>query len=86
MRRSSARSRRIEYWYKSTYDPEPARVHKYVHFFLMRYRRGSTDDHDDEVTEARCVEIGEAVRMLAFKDERRMVATGAEALDATRRG
>src|SRR3954462_10736335 len=28
---------RIEYWYKSTYDPEPVRVHKFVHFYLLRY-------------------------------------------------
>ena len=72
---------RIEYWYKSTYDPEPARVHKFVHFFLLRYVSGSTDNHDDEVTEARWVEIGEADRMLAFRDERRMVAMAREALE-----
>jgi 8-oxo-dGTP pyrophosphatase MutT (NUDIX family) len=71
---------RIEYWYKSTYDPEPARVHKFVHFFLLRYVSGSTDDHDDEVTEARWVEIGEADLMLAFRDERRMVAMARDAL------
>ena len=65
---------RIEYWYTSTYDAEPARVHKFVHFFLLRYTGGSTDDHDDEVTEARWAEIAEAERMLAFKDERRIVA------------
>ena len=72
----------IEYWYKSTYDPEPARVHKFVHFFLLRYLRGSTDDHDDEVREARWVQIEDAERMLAFKDERRMVALAREALAA----
>ena len=71
---------RIEYWYKSTYEPEPARVHKFVHFFLLRYLSGSTDDHDDEVTEARWVEIGEADRMLAFRDERRVVGLAREAL------
>jgi 8-oxo-dGTP pyrophosphatase MutT (NUDIX family) len=70
----------IEYWYTSTYDPEPVRVHKHVHFFLLRYLGGSTDDHDDEVTEARWAEIAEAERMLAFKDEKRMVALAREAL------
>ena len=78
--RSSAPLDTIEYWYKSTYDPEPARVHKFVHFFLLRYLGGSTDDHDDEVTEARWVAIDEADRMLAFKDERRMVSMAKEAL------
>ena len=70
----------IEYWYKSTYDPEPVRVHKYVHMFLLRYIAGSTDDHDDEVTEARFVEIAKAERMLAFKDEQRMMGMAAEML------
>jgi 8-oxo-dGTP pyrophosphatase MutT (NUDIX family) len=76
----------IEYWYKSTYDPEPVRVHKFVHFFLLRYTGGSTDDHDHEVTEARWVEIDEAARMLAFKDERRMVALAHEALQRATSG
>ena len=71
----------IEYWYTSTYDPEPVRVHKHVHFLLLRYLGGSTDDHDDEVTEARWAEIAEAERMLAFKDEKRMVALARQSLE-----
>ena len=70
----------IEYWYTSRYDAQPARVHKLVHFFLLRYLAGSTDDHDHEVTESRWVEIGEAEHVLAFKDERRMVAMARDAL------
>jgi 8-oxo-dGTP diphosphatase len=70
----------IEYQYVSTYDAEPARVHKRVHMFLLRHLDGSTDDHDDEVMEARWVEIGEAEAMLSFKDERRMMAKAREAL------
>ena len=72
----------IEYWYRSTYDPEPVRVHKHVHFFLLRYLDGTTDDHDDEVTEARWTPIDAAVRTLAFKDEQRMMAMAAEMLAA----
>jgi 8-oxo-dGTP pyrophosphatase MutT (NUDIX family) len=75
----------VEYWYTSTYDPEPVRVHKRVHFFLLRYLRGSTDDHDDEVTEARWTEIAEAERMLAFKDEKRMVALARQSLEQAAR-
>lgn len=70
----------IEYWYKSTYDPEPVRVHKFVHMFLLRYTGGSTDDHDDEVTEARFVDLDDAGRMLAFRDEQRMVQMAADLL------
>jgi 8-oxo-dGTP pyrophosphatase MutT (NUDIX family) len=70
----------IEYRYVSKYDAEPVRVRKRVHVFLLRYTAGSTDNHDDEVLEARWVAIGEAERMLAFEDERRMVATARELL------
>jgi 8-oxo-dGTP pyrophosphatase MutT (NUDIX family) len=70
----------IDYRYVSKYDAEPVRVHKRVHVFLLRYTGGSTDDHDDEVLEARWVAIGEAERMLAFEDERRMLAKARELL------
>jgi 8-oxo-dGTP pyrophosphatase MutT (NUDIX family) len=70
-----------EYWYRSNYDPgEPVRVHKFVHFFLLRYVGGSTDDHDHEVQEARFVDIGEALRMLAFPSERKVVQLARDAL------
>jgi len=70
----------IEYWYRSTYDPEPARVHKFVHVFLLRYLVGSTDGHDSEVTEARWTPIDDALRMLTHKDERDMVARARDLL------
>ena len=70
----------IEYQYVSTYDAEPARIRKRVHMFLLRYLGGSTDDHDDEVIEARWVEIGEAECTLAFKDEQRMMAKARQLL------
>ena len=75
----------IEYWFNANYDEEPARVHKFIHFYLLRYVAGSTDDHDDEVVEARWMPIDEALRMLDFKDERRMVTLAQAALaDAAR--
>ena len=70
----------ITYQYVSTYEEEPARVRKRVHMFLLRYAGGSTEDHDDEVIEARWGEIGEAERMLAFKDEQRVGAKAREAV------
>lgn len=70
----------IEYQYVSTYEEEPARVHKRVHMFLLRYLSGSTDDHDDEVIAAKWVEVGEAEALLSFKDERGMMAKAREAL------
>ena len=70
----------IEYWFVSKYDAEPARVHKRVQFFLLRSTGGSIDDHDEEVLEARWVPIDDAVRRLAFQDERRIVALARDAL------
>jgi 8-oxo-dGTP pyrophosphatase MutT (NUDIX family) len=74
----------IEYWYRSMYDPEPARVHKFVQVFLLRYRGGATADHDSEVQDARWHDIGEAERVLAFEDERRMVRAARQALERLR--
>jgi 8-oxo-dGTP pyrophosphatase MutT (NUDIX family) len=57
----------IEYWYVSK---DKIRYHKFVHFFLMKYVSGKTDDHDHEVEEARWIPAVEAVRALSFKSER----------------
>lgn len=69
----------IEYWYVGA-DRDGARVrfHKVVHFFLIEFRGGDVRDHDDEVAEARWVAIGEAVGMLAFKNERAVVTRAAQ--------
>jgi 8-oxo-dGTP pyrophosphatase MutT (NUDIX family) len=71
----------IEYWFVSRYEAQPVRIHKRVHFFLLRYIGGSTDDHDEEVQEARWVEVGEALRLLSFDGERRVMAKAQEALE-----
>lgn len=70
----------IEYWYTSTYEPVPARIHKYVHFYLLRYESGSTADHDDEVQEARWFPLDEAVNRLAFDGERKIMELARVAL------
>jgi 8-oxo-dGTP pyrophosphatase MutT (NUDIX family) len=70
----------IEYRFVSHYDRVPARIRKRVHFFLLRYTAGTTEDHDDEVAEARWVEIGEALRLLSFAGERGVMRLAQEAL------
>jgi 8-oxo-dGTP pyrophosphatase MutT (NUDIX family) len=66
----------IEYWYVATRGHEKVRYHKRVHFFLFRYRGGDVADHDHEVHEARWVPAGEAPKLLAFANERRVVERG----------
>ena len=69
---------KIEYWYVSGGKTGKVRYHKFVHFFLMKYRSGSTDEHDHEVLEARWVPILDAIRMLSFKSERDVVLKARE--------
>ena len=63
----------VEYWYFATQKGERVRYHKFVHFFLLKYLAGETENHDHEIAEARWVSIDEAVRMLAFKSEQETV-------------
>jgi 8-oxo-dGTP diphosphatase len=63
----------IEYWYFGEHKNERARFHKLVHFYLMKYKSGDVADHDHEVIEARWIEASEAIKMLAFSAERKIV-------------
>ena len=74
------RLERIEYWYVADYLPERERVHKLVYFFLFRYTRGSTSDHDAEVDDARWVPLAEARSLLSFENERRVLELAAKAI------
>jgi mutator protein MutT len=64
---------KIEYWYIATEKGGKVRIHKFVHFYLLRYLSGDVADHDYEVEEARWVEIDEAIKQLAFDSERQLV-------------
>ncbi len=69
---------RVEYWFYATSRGRRVRIHKFVHFYLMRYRDGDVNDHDHEVNEARWVEIEHAQAMLAFDSDRKLVARAQE--------
>jgi 8-oxo-dGTP pyrophosphatase MutT (NUDIX family) len=73
---------RVEYWFFSKGGARRVRFHKFVHFYLMRFVSGDVSGHDDEVNEARWVEIEEAGKMLAFKGERKAVEQAREMLAA----
>ena len=64
---------KVEYWYFWNEDGQRIRYHKFVYFYLLRYESGDVRDHDDEVNEARWVEIDEAIKLLAFNSEKRIV-------------
>jgi len=64
---------RIEYWFYASRAGQRTRFHKYVIFYLMQYLSGQVSDHDDEVIEARWVEIDQAIEMLAYESEKGIV-------------
>ncbi|MEZ4865646.1 MAG: NUDIX hydrolase [Caldilineaceae bacterium] len=64
----------IEYWYVGHSHGQPVRFHKFVHFFLCQYVSGDIRNHDPrEVIEARWAPIAEAVKLLAFSNEKKLV-------------
>ena len=69
---------KIEYWYFSGAGGKRIRFHKFVYFYLLRYESGDVRDHDHEVNEARWVEIDEAIDVLAFDSEKRVVRRAKE--------
>lgn len=77
-----ARLEKIDLWY--TWEEAGARVrhHKLVYFYLLRYERGSTADHDDEVHEARWFDAEDALARLTFPNERRVVARALDMIGA----
>lgn len=61
----------ISYWY--SLQDDKVKIHKTVHFFLMKYLEGSTEDHDHEVDEARWFPIDEALDTLSYKSEKQIM-------------
>jgi mutator protein MutT len=65
------------YWYRR----DGRTIGKSVHFYLFRYTEGETDDHDDEVEEARWMPLEEAEKNLTYPAEREMVTRAREHLE-----
>ncbi len=71
----------VEYWYVAKELEGTVRYHKFVHFFLLQYTSGDVADHDFEVNEARWVPLDEAKSLLAFENERSVLAEAADLLE-----
>ena len=72
---------KVEYWYVSNERGNRVRYHKFVYFYLLRYKSGNVEDHDDEVDEARWIEIDEAINKLAFDNEKLIVERAKEMIN-----
>jgi 8-oxo-dGTP pyrophosphatase MutT (NUDIX family) len=77
---------KVEYWYVGFHKGERVRFHKFVYFYLLKYLRGDTANHDHEIAEARWVSFDEAVEMLAFKSEKDVVKKAFEKIKEIKAG
>ena len=70
----------IDYWFvpPARDDEERVRVHKFVHFFLMRAVGGDTSKHDDETEEVAILPADQAVARASFQSERELIRMAAE--------
>jgi 8-oxo-dGTP pyrophosphatase MutT (NUDIX family) len=71
----------IGYWYRR----EGKTVSKSVDFFLFRYVSGDLADHDDEVEQARWVDLRQALSELSYEGEREIVAKALHTLGTATR-
>ena len=62
--------------------PIGERVHKFVHFFLMRPEGGDVSRHDHEYDDVRWVPADDARRMLSYETYREMLDRAIEAARA----
>ncbi len=69
----------INYWFISPEDK--SKVYKTVDFYLMKYKSGSSEDHDWEVEEVKWVDIDSAFKMMEYPSERKMMSKAKEELE-----
>ncbi|MGE5596940.1 MAG: NUDIX hydrolase [Hyphomicrobiales bacterium] len=66
----------IEYWFTSG----GIRYHKFVHHWLMEPTGGDVANHDHEYDDVEWVSIPEALRLMTYENERRIVREAAAQL------
>jgi 8-oxo-dGTP pyrophosphatase MutT (NUDIX family) len=76
---------KVDYWYFWNENDQRVRYHKYVYFYLLRYKSGDVSDHDHEVNEARWFDINEAINVLAFDSEKKIVEKARELIESAPR-
>lgn len=62
---------KINYWFYS--KEEKARIFKTVYFYLIKYESGETSRHDFEVEEVKWLSIDEALKIMTYPTERKMM-------------
>jgi len=59
--------------YRFAVQDERVRYFKRVYFYLMRYLDGDTRQHDHEVEEARWMSLDDALALLSYENERKVL-------------
>ncbi|MGH7893785.1 MAG: NUDIX hydrolase [Candidatus Binatia bacterium] len=73
----------VTYWYaRREHDGRPVRIFKRVRFFLMQHRGGRFADRDEEMDDVRWFAFDRAEPMLAYANERLLMARARELLGA----
>lgn len=72
----------IDYWYvqPARGGNPPERVHKFVHYFLMRRTGGDPTQHDHETEEVALLDEAEALARVSFKSEKDVIKAAFSAL------
>lgn len=72
----------IDYWYvqPARSGSPPERVHKFVHYFLMRRTGGDPTKHDSETEEVDLLGEEEALERVSFKSEKGVIRSAFQAL------
>lgn len=63
----------VDSWYCWPPGQRWNRVHKTVHYFLMRFESGDTALHDQEVEDARWFPLAEAIAAVAYASDRQLL-------------
>jgi ADP-ribose pyrophosphatase YjhB (NUDIX family) len=67
----------IDYWYVD--KTRSARIHKFVHYFLMRATGGDPAAHDTETEEVAVLDPNEALTRASFKSEQEVIRAAVKA-------
>jgi 8-oxo-dGTP pyrophosphatase MutT (NUDIX family) len=74
----------LDYWFY--WQPESARYHKTVYFYLIKFLNGNTQSHDCEVDAVEWFPIEKAIQKLAFKNEKEILEKARKSLNMNEEG
>ncbi len=61
----------IDYWFAE--KNEKVRIHKYVHYFLIKYTSGDISDHDSEIEKVCWVAANQVEKCLTYPTDKKII-------------